>query len=98
MGLRSEQMHAGEELDQKSIREFLLQKGCDYIEYKMNVPKASHMGGAWERQIRTVCNVLNALLKTNSSHHDDDSLRTLMYVVSANVNSRPLTMSMTLYH
>ena len=91
IGLKSEQMRAGEEFDKNRIKEFLLQKGCDYIEYKMNVPKASHMGGAWERQIRTVRNILNALLKTNSSQLDDDSLRTLMYEVSAIVNSRPLT-------
>ena len=91
IGLKSEQMRAGEEFDKNRIKEFLLQKGCDYIEYKMNVPKASHMGGAWERQIRTVRNILNALLKTNSSQLDDDSLRTQMYEVSAIVNSRPLT-------
>ena len=49
------------------------------------------MGGVWERQIRTVRNVLQALLEKNSQQLDDESLRTLMAEVMAVVNSRPLT-------
>jgi hypothetical protein len=39
---------------------------------------ASHMGGVWERQIRTVRSVLSALLQSNGSQLDDELLRTLM--------------------
>ena len=34
----------------------------------MNVPAASHMGGVWERQIRTVRNVLSAILERNGAN------------------------------
>ena len=56
----------------------------------MNVPGASHMGGVWERQIRTVKNVLVALLKHTNSRLDSSSLRTFFYEAMAIVNSRPL--------
>ena len=56
----------------------------------MNVPSASHMGGGWERQIRTVCNVLSSL-QDNGEQLDDESLRTLISEAEAIVNSRPLT-------
>ena len=49
------------------------------------------MGGVWERQIRTVRNVLQALLEKNSQQLDDEALRTLMSEVMAVVNGRPLT-------
>lgn len=39
------------ELDHVKIRQELLKRNCDWVDYKLNVPHASHMGGAWERQI-----------------------------------------------
>ncbi len=51
------------------------------------------MGGVWERQIRTVRNVLRPMLEKHGSQLDDDTLRTLMYEVMAIVNSRPLSVS-----
>ena len=56
-----------------------------------DVPSASHMGGVWERQIRTARNVLRALLQKNGTQLDDESLRTFMCETEAIVNSRPLT-------
>jgi hypothetical protein len=32
---------------------FMAKQQCDVIDFKMNVPGSSHMGGVWERQIRT---------------------------------------------
>ena len=61
------------------------------IDFKFNVPSASHMGGVWERQIRTVRSVLSSLLQNNGSQLDDESLRTLMCETEAIINSRPLT-------
>lgn len=55
----------------------------------MNLPSASHMGGAWKRQIRTVRSVLTAILDQSSRRLDSLSLR--MYEVMAIINSRPLT-------
>ena len=44
----------------------------------MNAPSASHTGGVWERQIRTVRRVLKALMDQSGTQLDDESLRTLM--------------------
>jgi ABC-type uncharacterized transport system ATPase component len=49
------------------------------------------MGGIWERQIRSVRNVLNALLDDHGTQLDEESLRTLMCETESIVNSRPLT-------
>ena len=57
----------------------------------MNVPSANHMGGSWEKQIRTVLNVLSGALDTTEAQLDDESLRTLLCEVEAIVNNRPLT-------
>ena len=78
------------ELDQSKISSELLKINCDWFHFKMNVPSASHMGGVWERQIRSVRNVLSALLQSNGSQLDDESLRTLMCEAESIVNSRPL--------
>jgi hypothetical protein len=55
----------------------------------INPPYASHMGGSWERQIRTVRQVLNAILLNQVL--DDERLDTLFAEVEGIVNSRPVT-------
>lgn len=57
----------------------------------MNPPSVSHMGGAWERQIRTIRSVLTSILDQSSHRLDSSSLRTYFYEVMAIINSRPLT-------
>ena len=57
----------------------------------MNVPSASHMGGVWERQIRSLRNLLAILLQTNSSQLNEEALSKFMCEAEAIVNSRPLT-------
>ncbi len=91
VGAEAELKSAYEQLDQKRVHEFLLEKNCDYFEWKMNVPNASHMGGVWERQIRTVRSVLSSLMNESGSQLNDEALRTFMYEAAAIVNSRPLT-------
>lgn len=66
----------------------MTEKQCEFV---FNAPSASHAGGVWERQIRTVKNVLNATLMQGAGRLDDASLRTLFYEAMAIVNSRPLT-------
>ena len=39
------------ELQCEVVKRFLSKQNCDYIDFRMNVPSASHMGGVWERQI-----------------------------------------------
>jgi transposase InsO family protein len=77
---------AVQDWNQNKIEHFLRQKG---IQWKFNPPAASHMGGVWERQIRTVRKVLGAL--TKEQNMDDEGLSTLMCLVEAIVNGRPLT-------
>lgn len=49
------------------------------------------MGGVWERQIRTIKNVLLAILDQSARRLDTTSLRTFLYEVMAIINSRPLS-------
>ena len=93
VGARKELIQALAEMDQEKIKAELLEEQCDWFAFKMNVPAASHMGGAWERQIRSVRNVLSSLLQDNGKQLDDESLRTLMCEAEAVVNSRPLTVN-----
>ncbi|KXJ15482.1 hypothetical protein AC249_AIPGENE19843 [Exaiptasia diaphana] len=78
-------------MDQQQIKSKLLEDQCDWFSIKMNVPAASHMGGIWERQIRSVRAILAVLLQDNGSQLDEESPQTLMCEAEAIVNSRPLT-------
>ncbi len=84
VGARREFLEAVKEMDQKHLK----QLGCEFV---MNTPSASHMGGAWERQIRTIRSVLTSILDQSSQRLDSSSLRTYLYKVMAIINSRPLT-------
>ncbi len=90
VGAKNEFKEALKQCDTKTIESFLAERQCEFI---FNAPSASHAGGVWERQIRTVRNVLNATLCQYSGRLDDSSLRTLFYEAMAIVNSRPLTVN-----
>jgi len=49
--------------NESKIGEFLLQREVRWV---FDLPAASQMGGIWERMIRSVCKILNALLKKTS--------------------------------
>ncbi|XP_064639582.1 uncharacterized protein LOC135494836 [Lineus longissimus] len=91
VGAKSELAAALAEMDEDGVRRRLLLDGCDWIKFEMNVPHSSHMGGVWERMIRSARNALSALLVTHGDRLDDEMLRTLMVEAEAIVNSRPLT-------
>jgi len=91
VGAERDLRQAIDEMDERRIGQFLSRQDCGHFSFKMNVPHASHMGGIWERQIRSVRTILAAILYKNGQQLDDESLRTYMYEVSAVVNSRPLT-------
>ena len=76
------------ELSDDRVKQFLMKHRCDFL---MNVPHACHMGGVWERQIRTVRSILSSLMLQHASRLDSASLRTFFYEAMAIVNSRPLT-------
>lgn len=63
-----------------------MHKGIKWI---INTPAASHHGGVWERQIRTVRKILNSVLKLQPL--DDEGLQTIMCEVEAIINNRPIT-------
>ena len=77
-----------EEWNQLNIENFCTQRGIDWI---FNPPGASHMGGAWERMIRSVREILRSLLKEQVVC--DEVLSTIVAEVTNILNSRPLTRS-----
>ncbi|GAA6067472.1 uncharacterized protein LOC108180199 [Tachysurus ichikawai] len=88
VGARNELKESMKQVDPKALEVFLSEKQCEFV---FNALSASHAGGIWERQIRTVRNVLNATLAQCPGRLDDASLKTLFYEAMAIVNSRPLT-------
>ena len=91
IGAKRELREALQSMDQSKISAQLLKENCDWITFKMNPPSASHAGGVWERQIRTIRSVLSALLEKSASSLDGESFHTLICETEAIVNSRPLT-------
>lgn len=53
-------------------------------------PATPHMGGAWERLVRSVKVAIGAILDAPRKP-DDETLETILYEAEAMVNSRPLT-------
>ena len=73
------------------IKNYLQGNGTDWILWHENPPRASHMGGVWECQIRTARGILEGLLKTHGQSLNDEALRTLMAELESITNSRLLT-------
>lgn len=73
-------------LDQNKINAFCIQRK---ISWKFNPPTASHMGGAWERLIRSVKTALTTVLKEQAPR--EEVLLTVLVEIEHSVNSRPLT-------
>ena len=78
VGARRELKKALAEVDQSQVKQEMLKENCDWFEVKLNGPTASHMGGVWERQIRTLRSVLSALLEKSGHQMNDEALRTFM--------------------
>ena len=91
VGAKGELKESLNEMDNDVIRNELLRRNCDWIIQKMNVPYASHMGGVWERQIRSVRNILCVLFSQHGRILDDESLRTFITEAESIVNGRPLS-------
>ena len=64
-----------------AIHEFLLQR---YIAWNFNPPRASHMGGVWERMIRSVRKILTPLLKLQRI--SDEGMTTVLCTVESVIN------------
>ena len=59
------------------------------VSWKFNPPHASEFGGVWEREIRTVRKIFEALLVQQTI--TEETLQTLFCEVEAIMNSKPLT-------
>ena len=65
VGAQKELEKAYNEMDHQKIQFFLQNIGADYINWHRNPPASSHMGGVWERQIRSARTILMSLLHTH---------------------------------
>ena len=74
IGGESELKMALEEMNKDKIKQELLKENCDFLEFKMNFPHVSHMGGVSERQIRSVRTVLKVLLGGHGKQLNEESL------------------------
>ena len=81
VGAQKELEKAYKEMDHQKIEFFLQNIGADYINWHRNPPASSHMGGVWERQIRSARTLLMSLLHTHRKSLNDESLRTLLGIV-----------------
>lgn len=73
-------------LDNEKIASSLLSKGIDW---HFICPNSPHMGGCWERLIRSVKTSLKIVLKERAPK--EECLQTLITEIENMVNSRPLT-------
>ena len=82
-----------DELDHGAIQRSLCRdfNADSIIQWKQNPPAASHMGGVWECQIRSLRSILSALMREHGHTLDDESFRTLLTEVQCTNNSHPLT-------
>ena len=87
VGASHEFKKAFKEMDFKSIESKAADLQC---EFKFNIPSSSHMGGIWERQIKSIRSVLSGILDQYPCRLDSSSLRTFLYEAMAVVNSRPI--------
>ena len=75
VGAKNELKRALQEMDDEKIKAELLKHNIDWVR---NPATASNFGGAWERQIRSVRNIMAALMKQHGHSLKDESLRTLL--------------------
>ena len=72
--------------EQERIEGDLSEKG---VRWMFNTPTASHMGGVWERQIRSVRRILSRLVREQVM--SSEVLTTLLVTAEGLLNNRPLT-------
>jgi Pao retrotransposon peptidase/Protein of unknown function (DUF1759)/Family of unknown function (DUF5641)/Integrase zinc binding domain len=86
VGANSELKKCLDQLQQDSIHDELSTRG---IKWNFICPAASHMGGSWERMVRSVKVALGAVLQSKSL--SDEVLHTLIVEAEHTVNCHPLT-------
>ena len=91
VGCANELKKAYKEMDNERIQSFTQILGGDLVRWIRNLPAASHMGGFWERQIRSAHAILSSLLSTHGKSLDEESLLTFVAETGGILNSQPLT-------
>ena len=91
VGAKNELQKEFSALNHQKIGDFLAAKDCQYITWKHNPPKGSHMGGIWERSIRSVRSIITAILLSYGRKLNDEVLTTFMCEAESIVNCRPIT-------
>ncbi|XP_055922260.1 uncharacterized protein LOC129953275 [Eupeodes corollae] len=72
----------------KNINYSTVASKYDGLRWKFNPPAAPHMGGAWERLVRSIKTILYSMAPRN---FNDETLRCALWEVEFLINSRPLT-------
>jgi len=85
-GAEKELRQALKEIDQSKMDSTLNEKG---IQWHFIPPSAPHMGGSWERLVRSVKVAIRVILKSRAPR--EEVLQTVFSEAEAIVNSRPLT-------
>ncbi|XP_036347170.1 uncharacterized protein LOC118756517, partial [Rhagoletis pomonella] len=75
--------------EMKEVDFSLLMSTFDQISWKFIPPAAPHMGGAWERLVRSVKSVLYNIMPY--ANFNDESLKSSLCEVEYIINARPLT-------
>ncbi|XP_070550069.1 uncharacterized protein [Ptychodera flava] len=77
------------EMDKDKIRQELLKDNCNRIKFEMNIPYSSHMGGVWERMIRSARNALTSLMVKHAYRLHNELLRTPLVESSSDSQQSP---------
>ncbi|KAG1655535.1 hypothetical protein GQR58_024454 [Nymphon striatum] len=87
VGGESELRRSLSEISKHEIEQYAVRHN---IEWHFNPPSASHMGGAWERIIRSIRRILSGMILKIKSL-TDETLDTLFCEIESILNGRPLT-------
>ena len=74
------------------LKRFMLE---NKINFRTNTPTASHQGGMWERQIRTIRSIFNNMTNRYHQKMSTEGLRTAFAEISAAINNRPISVENT---
>ena len=88
VGGQSELKRGLKELQFSKVHQYCVSQEVEWV---FNPPHASHMGGVWERLIRTIRKVLSGLLMNSKQRLTDEVLSTVLCEVESIINGRPIT-------
>lgn len=88
IGGRNELRKQLAQMSEGNLKQYLAEKQIHFI---TSTPTASHQGGVWERQIRSIRMILNEIFQ-QKGRFDTSMLRTAFYEAMATVNRRPLSL------